>query len=73
MVEKIMEKIVFQWRTVGKAFKDLNVEKTGKISKKELRGQLDFWGFDISEEVFDKIFVKFDIDGDGKISYKDFQ
>ena len=52
---------------------DLNTEKTGKISKKEFRNILNFWGFTISEEVFDKIFCKFDLDGDGKISYKDFQ
>ena len=73
MEEKILEKIKLQWKTIGKAFKDLNIEKTGKISKQELRGQLDFWGYTISQEVFDKIFAKFDIDGDGKISYKDFQ
>jgi hypothetical protein len=28
---------------------DLNVEKTGKISKKEFRFYLNFWGMDISQ------------------------
>jgi Ca2+-binding EF-hand superfamily protein len=28
---------------------------------------------DISEEDFDKVFTKFDLDKDGAISYKDFQ
>ena len=51
---------------------DLNVEKTGKISKKEFRFYLNFWGMDISQEIFDKCFNKFDLDGDGLISYKDF-
>ena len=51
---------------------DLNVEKTGKISKKEFRFYLNFWGMDIKQDVFDKIFSKFDLDGDGLISYKDF-
>ncbi len=52
---------------------DLNTEKTGKISKKEFRNILNFWGITISEDVFNQIFSKFDLDGDGKISYKDFQ
>jgi len=28
---------------------DLNVEKTGKISKKEFKFYLEFWGMDISD------------------------
>ena len=52
---------------------DLNIEKTGKISKKEFRFYLNFWGMNITEKDFDRIFAKFDLDGDGVISYKDFQ
>jgi Ca2+-binding EF-hand superfamily protein len=51
---------------------DLNHEKTGTISQKELRFFLVYWGMDINDEEFSKIFNKFDLDGDGKISYKDF-
>ena len=51
---------------------DLNVEKSGKISRKEFRFYLNFWGMEIQDEIFDKIFSKYDIDGDGLISYKDF-
>jgi hypothetical protein len=28
---------------------DLNIEKTGKISRKELKFYLEFWGMDITE------------------------
>ena len=53
---------------------DLNIEKTGKISKRELKFFLNFWGMnDITEEEFMYIFKRFDLDGDGLISYKDFQ
>jgi len=69
---KILEKIKFQWKTLRKAFMDLNVEKTGAISKKEFKFYLEFWGMDISSEEFDHVFHKFDLDGDGVISYKDF-
>lgn len=51
---------------------DLNIEKTGKISKREFKFYLNFWGITISEEQFISIFNKFDLDGDGEISYKDF-
>ena len=51
---------------------DLNHEKTGTISKRELKFFLVYWGMEMSDEQFDIIFNKFDLDGDGKISYKDF-
>ena len=51
---------------------DLNIEKTGKISKRELKFYLNFWGMEIAEAEFEKIYDKFDLDGDGLISYKDF-
>lgn len=52
---------------------DLNIEKTGKISLKEFKFFLNFWGMDIAEKDIVSCFNKFDIDGDGLISYKDFQ
>ena len=52
---------------------DLNIEKTGKISQREFKFYLNFWGMDISEKEFNRIYGKFDLDGDGLISYKDFQ
>jgi Ca2+-binding EF-hand superfamily protein len=51
---------------------DLNLEKTGKISKRELKFFLNFWGMEITEEEFQFVFDRFDLDKDGSISYKDF-
>jgi len=50
----------------------LNIEKTGKISEKELKFFLNFWGLKAEEEEFSEVFKLFDHDNDGKISYKDF-
>jgi Ca2+-binding EF-hand superfamily protein len=69
---QILEKMKFQWKTLRKAFMDLNIEKTGKISKREFRFFLNFWGMDISEDEFEYVFNRFDLDKDGFISYKDF-
>lgn len=73
--QKILEKIQFQWKTLRKAFIDLNIEKSGKISKREFKYYLEHWGMDhlISETDFERVFNDFDVDGDGLISYKDFQ
>ena len=38
----------------------------------ELRYYFQHWGLTLSDEQFQAIFKKFDFDGDGKISYKDF-
>lgn len=70
---KVLQKIMVQWKTLRKAFMDLNIEKTGRISKKEFKFFLNFWGMDITEEEITRCFNNFDIDGDGVISYKDFQ
>lgn len=70
---KILEKIKFQWKTIRKAFQDMNVSKTGKITQEEFKYFLQFWGMTITPEQFSLVFDKFDLDGDGALSYKDFQ
>jgi Ca2+-binding EF-hand superfamily protein len=52
---------------------DLNIEKTGRISRREFKFYLNFWGMDITDEEFEAVYNKFDLDQDGVISYKDFQ
>ncbi|CDW71853.1 ef-hand calcium-binding domain-containing protein 6-like [Stylonychia lemnae] len=69
----VIEKIKFQWKTLKKAFIDLNQEKTGAIKPAELKIYLHHWGLYINDEQFKKLFDKFDHDKDGKISYEDFQ
>lgn len=67
-----MDKIQFQWKTLRKAFMDLNMEKSGSIMPEELRFYFKHWGLNLTDEQFTYLFNKFDLDGDGKISYKDF-
>ncbi len=68
----IIDKIKFQWKTIRKAFIDMNKAKSGAIDAEEFRFYLYHWGLKLSEQQFKYIFDKFDYDKDGKISYKDF-
>ena len=71
--QTVLEKIKFQWKTLKKAFIDLNQDKSGAIVKSELRHYLNHWGLTLNEQQFGQLFDRFDSDKDGKISYKDFQ
>lgn len=68
----MLEKIKTQWKTIRKAFIDLNKEKSGFIEPKELLFYLFYWGFNLTSDQFQQVFSQFDYDGDGRISYKDF-
>jgi len=69
---KIFTKIQYQWKTLRKAFTNLNFDKSGAIRPQELRYMLNYWGIDVTEDRFQEFFNKLDADGDGLISYKDF-
>lgn len=69
---QILEKIQFQWKTVRSAFMNINSDRNGNIDKDEFIYFLRFWGMKFEEEDFDRVWEKFDVDGDGELSYKDF-
>lgn len=69
----IVDKMRIQWKTISKAFKDMNKDiHSDGISEDELRFYLNHWGLQMSDEKFKDIYAMFDNDKDGKISYSDF-
>lgn len=72
-MKKFIEKVQFQWRTLKKAFTDLNSARSGAILPTELDNFMKHWGFYLNEEQFKILFDQLDFDKDGKISYEDFQ
>lgn len=70
--KKIFDKFFHQWKTLKKAFQDINSQKDGYISKEELRFFFNHWGLNLNDMEFDIIFNKFDKDKDGQLSYNDF-
>lgn len=68
-----VEKVQFQWKTLKKAFTDLNTNKSGAIMPNELRQYLKHWGYFLTDEQFETLFKKLDYNKDGKVSYEDFQ
>ena len=69
LMMQLAQKIEFQWKTLKRAFKALNMGKSGKIQRSELKYFCDHWGFNCEQEQFDEIFNNLDIDRDGEISY----
>lgn len=59
---KFGKKMEFQWKTLQGAFKSLNLSKSGKIQRWELKYFMDHWGFEPSATQFDEIFKVFDVD-----------
>ena len=68
-----VEKVQFQWKTLKKAFTDLNTAKSGAINPNELESYLKNWGYYFTKDQFNTLFKRLDYDNDGKISYEDFQ
>ena len=68
----VIDKIKTQWKTIRKAFCDMNKEKGGHITEQEFKFYLNHWSLNLSPEQFRVIFDRLDYDGDGKISYDDF-
>ena len=71
LIQKIISKIYYQWKTMRKAFTGMDVSRNGAIVMEDLRFYLTHWGVSTSEEKFKELFNFFDADGDGRISYKD--
>ena len=69
----IIDKMRIQWKTISKAFKDMNKDiHTDGISREELRFYLNHWGLNMTDERYNEIYSMFDNDKDGNISYSDF-
>lgn len=73
LMKRILDKISTQWKTLKKAFSDLNQGKNGWISEKDLKKYLVNWGLDITEDQFREFYNFLDFDKDGHISYEDFK
>ena len=58
----VIEKIKTQWKTIRKAFSDINKERDAAIAEDELRFYLTHWGLNLTEDQFKFIFNKFDVD-----------
>lgn len=72
-MKTVLEKFSLQWKSIKKAFSDLNKGKTGAINPQEIKTYLNHWGLIITDDQFKEIFDFMDHDKDGKITYEDLQ
>ena len=63
------QKIYLREENLLNAFIRLDLDNSGKISKKEIKNALNG---EVSKEMLEKIVKEFDLDGDGEIDYKEF-
>jgi len=73
LMKRILDKISTQWKTLKKAFSDLNQGKNGWISEVDLKKYLVNWGLNITDEQFTEFYNFLDYDKDGHITYEDFK
>ena len=55
-----------------KAFQYVDLDRSGRLSKKELRRALDLWNIPIDDHKLDLMLAHCDKDGDGGVSYEEF-
>lgn len=67
-------KVIFSRRPPRSVFVEIDVNGSGRVSRKEFKNELRRLGLDVSnEDTIDKLLERFDRDGDGKIDYFEFE
>ena len=55
-----------------KAFQYFDLDRSGRLGKKEIRRVLDLWNIPLDDRRLDLLLSKCDEDGDGEVSYDEF-
>ena len=55
-----------------KAFQYFDLDRSGRLSRKEIARVLDLWNIPIDDRKLDLLMSKSDEDGDGGVSYEEF-
>jgi len=65
-------KVKFKPENIRKAFEFVDTDKSGSLSRAEVKRTLSMWGAPLTESELDELFTKCDKDGDGQINYQEF-
>lgn len=68
---KFINKLHVQYKSLHKAFTEMNKFKTGLIKFEEFYRLVKSWGFDANEVHIKDLFEWLDFDNDNQISYED--
>ena len=66
-----MDRVKFQYRTIKKAFMDMDRNRKSYISPELFEEIIESWGFEATSDDVRQLFDFLDADGDGKISMQD--
>jgi len=61
-----------RYTSMYKAFQFVDLDRSGKVSRDELRRALDLWGLELDAQKLKELMSACDVDGDGQIEYTEF-
>jgi len=68
----MLRKLGDRFSSVRRAFRSMDRDKSGSLTRLELKNILDTFCLEIEGHEFDELMTFFDVDGDGLISYEEF-
>eukprot|EP00520_Triparma_pacifica_P017208 CAMPEP_0118661536 /NCGR_PEP_ID=MMETSP0785-20121206/16332_1 /TAXON_ID=91992 /ORGANISM="Bolidomonas pacifica, Strain CCMP 1866" /LENGTH=1313 /DNA_ID=CAMNT_0006554983 /DNA_START=25 /DNA_END=3962 /DNA_ORIENTATION=- len=69
---EMLKKLGERFSTVRRAFRTMDKDRSGSLTRIELKNILDTFCMEVSHEDFDKLMDYFDADHDGLVSYEEF-
>ena len=66
-----LQKVRLQFKTLKKAFTELDRKKQGFITMENFEEIIESWGFEAKKEAIESVFVWLDVDKDKRISFTD--
>lgn len=68
---KFIDKLFSQYKTIKKAFSELNKDRNGYIEFNDFYYVFKSWGFEASDDAIKELFAWLDQDKDNRISFED--
>jgi Ca2+-binding EF-hand superfamily protein len=69
--DRVIEKLFNQFKSLQKAFVEMNKSKSGFITPEEFEDLIKGWGFEAPTYLIREVFDWIDFDRDGKITFED--
>ena len=72
MVSAAKEALNSRFSDMFKAFQYVDLDRSGRLGKVELKRALDMWNVPVDDETIEELIAACDTDGDGLVDYQEF-